>query len=77
VVYQNSYAMFGINVPKETTKKLVAAGQKFAQEVNIPIWEIEIRIMYAKDGNPYYELFRNSPGIGKKIVRRVHIEEIV
>ena len=69
------------DIPAETTKTLVSSGKKFAQELECEVFEVQIRIMYARDGSPYYLLYKvvdNGMG-GKKWekVRAVKLDEII
>ena len=56
------------NLEKETTNKLIESGREFAKELGVPVCEIQVRILYAKDDTPYYHLHKavdNGKG-GKK-----------
>ena len=67
-----------INVPARTKKTLINAGKKFAQEIGCPIHEVSVRIRYAKDGNPYYQLYHIDVVNRKNIkVRDVELDEIL
>lgn len=66
------------DIPAETKKTLIDTGKKFALEIGCPIYEVSIRIMYAKDGNPYYRLYHIDTANKKNIkVRDVALDEIV
>jgi hypothetical protein len=66
------------DIPAETKKTLISSGKKFAQEIGCPIEDVCIRIRYAKDGNPYYELYHNDSSLKKNIkIRNVHLDEII
>lgn len=69
------------DLEKETTKKLVSAGSKFAKELGCHPFEVQVRILYAKDGSPYYFLYKAvDDGKGGKRwekVRSVKLEEII
>lgn len=70
--------MMGIDVHKETTETLIDSGEKFSQELNCPIEEVCIRIRYAKDGKPYYELFHIDTANKRSIkVRDAKLEEVI
>ena len=69
------------DISAQTTKTLIASGNKFAKELGVEVYEVQIRILYAKDGSPYYLLYKavdNGFG-GKKWekIRAVKLDEII
>ena len=77
--------MFGLEnlVPVETKREathdiLVECGQKFMEEIGCPIEEVNLRIRFAKDGMPYYELFRMN-GLTRKNekIKDIHLSDII
>lgn len=70
--------MIGIDVHEEVTDALVNAGIKFANEIGCPVEEVCIRIRYARDGYPYYELYHVDTKMKKNNrVRDAKLEEII
>lgn len=67
-----------IDIPAETTKKLVSCGRKFARELGCNVHEIQISIVYNEQGHPNYWLYRLvDNGTRWELVREVKIKEIV
>ncbi len=77
--------MFGLeNLVSVETKReatheiLVECGAKFAQEIGCPIEEVNLRIRFAKDGLPYYELFRMNGATRKnEKIKDIHLSDII
>lgn len=66
------------DIPAETKKTLIETGKKFALEIGCHIYEVSIHIRYAKDGNPYYQLYHIDTVNKKSVkVRDVKLDEIV
>lgn len=66
------------DIPAETKKTLIESGKNFALEIGCHIYEISIHIRYAKDGNPYYQLYHIDTVNKKTIkVRDVKLDEII
>ncbi len=63
---------------EETLNTLVDFGKRFSEELQCPIEEVNARIRFAKDGLPYYELFRMN-GVTKKNekIRDIHLSDII
>ena len=67
-----------IDVPGRTRKTLIHAGKKFAHEMGCPIHEVVVKIMYAKDGNPHYQLWHSDTASRRTVkVRDVGLDEIL
>lgn len=65
---------------KAVIDSLKGAGQKFATEMGCPLQEVQIRIEYAKDGNPYgllYYIKQDEKGKLWEKRRAVKLEEII
>ena len=67
-------ALFNVN--KAVTEKLTNAGKKFAIEFDVPVHEINVRIKYAKNGDPYYGVYHVTKEATKKL-RDVQLAEII
>ena len=63
---------------KATHEILVECGARYAQEIDCPIEEVNLRIRFAKDGQPYYELFRMN-GLTRKNekIKDIHLSDII
>lgn len=77
--------MFGLGdlIPVETKREatlemLVSSGKRFAIEIGCPIEEVNMRIRFAKDGLPYYELFRmNGETKKNEKIKDIHLKDII
>jgi hypothetical protein len=63
---------------KVVTEKIIESGKNFAKEIGCPVEEVNIRIRFNKEGQPFYQLFRADKvkNINMKI-RNISVSEII
>lgn len=72
-------SFISVETKREATHDLlVECGKRFAEEMGCPIEEVNLKIRFAKNGMPFYELFRMNGATKKnERIKDIHLKDII